>query len=115
MIGLFDEANIALPEQYKELLEIGTGTGLAIAFLLDGMYVKSKLVSVDKDARSLSVAKRILGADERIQFICHDGTAFITQQFPRSFDLIFADAWPGKFERLNENSQPREVGRFLYR
>jgi predicted O-methyltransferase YrrM len=83
------------------LLELGTGTGLATACLLAGMDDASRLVSVDIDARCQAVARELLGSDRRVSFALMDGGEFIRAQPPRSFDLLFADAWPGKYDDLD--------------
>lgn len=82
------------------LLELGTGTGMATAWLLAGMDRASTLVSVDIDEKVQAVAKQALGSDPRLTLILQDGTDFLRQQPPRSFDLVFADAMPGKYEAL---------------
>lgn len=81
-------------------LELGTGTGLATAYLLDGMDQEARLISVDNDAQSQSVARSFLGDDPRISFETIDGAAFLFSQPPATFDLIFADTWPGKYNHL---------------
>jgi predicted O-methyltransferase YrrM len=80
------------------LLELGTGTGLATAWLLDGMDASAQLVTVDHDERVQSLARKTLGHDARIEFLLDDGVRFLHRQTAMSFDLIFADAWPGKYE-----------------
>ncbi|HJS84685.1 MAG TPA: class I SAM-dependent methyltransferase [Acetobacteraceae bacterium] len=82
------------------LLELGTGTGVGTAWLLDGMGDAASLVSVDADARVQAVAREHLGADSRLTLVEADALAFVAAQAPSSFDLVFADAWPGKFEGL---------------
>jgi predicted O-methyltransferase YrrM len=84
------------------LLELGTGTGLATACLAAGMGARATLVSVDTDPRVQAVAREALGEDSRVSFVISDGLDFIRAQAPRSFDLIFADAWPGKYDGLDE-------------
>jgi predicted O-methyltransferase YrrM len=84
------------------LLELGTGTGLATACLAAGMGASASLVSVDNDARVQAVARQALGEDSRVSFIVSDGLDYIRAQAPASFDLIFADAWPGKYDGLDE-------------
>ena len=84
------------------LLELGTGTGLATAFLLDGMDAAARLVSVDTEASCQAIAREGLGDDARVRFECEDAAVFIAGQEPCSFDLVFADAWPGKFSHLDE-------------
>lgn len=85
-------------------LEIGTGTGLATAWLLDGMDAESRLLSVDNDEAVVSVARRHLAADGRVTFAVADGAAYLGTlvETRRRFDLIFADSWPGKYTNLNE-------------
>ena len=84
------------------LLELGTGTGLSTAWLLDGMDRDATLVSVDIDPGPQAVARNILGADPRLTITTMDAASFLCQQQVASFDLIFADAMPGKYELLDE-------------
>jgi predicted O-methyltransferase YrrM len=84
------------------LLELGTGTGLATAWLLDGMDRHATLLSVDVDPAPQAVARDILGGDPRLEFVTQDAAAFLHRQAKASFDLIFADAMPGKYEALDE-------------
>jgi predicted O-methyltransferase YrrM len=84
------------------LLELGTGTGIATAWLLSGMDAAATLISVDLDERAQSVAQEMLGHDPRLKLIRHDGAAFLWRQPKKSFDLVFADALPGKYEALDE-------------
>src|SRR5262245_11059334 len=83
-------------------LELGTGTGHGTAWLLSGMDSNSRLDTIDTDPSVLAIAKRHLGSDSRVTFHVGDGGEFI-QSAPRAqFDLIYADAWPGKFAHLDE-------------
>jgi predicted O-methyltransferase YrrM len=91
---------LAASKPRGRLLELGTGTGLATACLLAGMDDASRLVSVDIDARCQAVARELLGADSRVSFELMDGLDFIRAQPHQSFDLVFADAWPGKYDDL---------------
>ena len=84
-----------------QLLELGTGTGLATAWLLDGMCGDARLVSVDVDPVVQDVAREHL-RDERLSFVLADGLAYVRSQQASSFDMIFADAWPGKYDGLDE-------------
>ena len=83
------------------MLELGTGTGLATAWLLAGMDAGARLISLDVDETVQAVARAELGADPRVDFVIEDGLAFLARQPPVSFDLIFADAMPGKYEGLD--------------
>ena len=86
------------------LLELGTGTGLATAWLLDGMDAQAKLLTMDKDEAVVNVAKQYLADDMRVTFYTRDGDAFLLSLLAeqQTFDLIFADTWPGKFWLLEE-------------
>jgi len=85
-------------------LELGTGTGLATAWLLDGMSAGSTLLSVDHDGDVAAIARRHLAHDARISFVVADGEAFLLELCAsgRKFDFIFADTWPGKYTHLDE-------------
>ena len=82
-------------------LELGTGTGVGTAWLLDGMDAGARLHSVDSDAAVLDVARRHLGSDTRVTFHQVDGADFLANTRPAQFDFIFADAWAGKYMGLD--------------
>jgi predicted O-methyltransferase YrrM len=92
------------------ILELGTGTGLATAWMLDGMDERARLITVDVKDRV--VAKRFLGQDARVKFLQVDGKVFIEDMLKRgiTYDLIFADTPPGKFEMLAETLQLLKKG-----
>src|SRR5258708_7190883 len=52
-------------------LELGTGTGISAAWVLDGMDANSKLTSVDIDVTFQQVARDILD-DPRVTFFAGD-------------------------------------------
>ncbi len=85
-------------------LELGTGTGLSTAWILDGMSQDSTLVTVDNDRTALDVAERHLGNDPRLKIVCEDGDRFIVDLSANGahFDFIFADTWSGKYRLLLE-------------
>jgi predicted O-methyltransferase YrrM len=93
---------LAASKPQSRLLELGTGTGLATAYLLAGMDSKSLLVSVDNDAKAQTIARELLGSDSRVSFELADGREFIRAQPRQSFDLVFADAWAGKYDGLDD-------------
>ena len=82
-------------------LELGTGSGIGAAWLLDGMDAGARLDSVENDAQVLAIAQRHLGHDSRVTFHLADGAAFLAQVPQRRFDFIYADAWPGKYSELD--------------
>ena len=100
-VGAFLAA-LAASKPGGRLLELGTGTGHGTAWLLSGMDSKSSLDSVDTDVRVVAVAQRHLGSDGRVTFHIADGAEFIERAPKGQFDLIYADAWPGKFTHLDE-------------
>jgi predicted O-methyltransferase YrrM len=83
-------------------LELGTGTGVATAWILDGMDAASKLISVDVNTTFQQVARDALGDDARVTFIADDAISFLNRQPAASFDFVFADALRGKYEGLDE-------------
>jgi len=82
------------------MLELGTGTGLSTAWILAGMDSRSTLRTVDNDDAVQSIAKRYLDQDARMTFHLMEGGDFLETIADERFDLIFADAWPGKYTHL---------------
>ncbi len=93
---------LAASKPKASVLEIGTGTGLATAWLLSGMDATSNLISIDNEASYQAIARKCLGHDSRLQLICTDAVDWLVKQDNATFDLIFADAWPGKYANLDE-------------
>ncbi|MFN0121839.1 MAG: O-methyltransferase [Blastocatellia bacterium] len=86
-----------------QFLELGTGTGLATAWMLEGMDLTSQLTTIETDAEVLGIARKNLGGDTRVRFVNEDGGAWLRQPRYERYDLIFADAWPGKYSHLEES------------
>ncbi len=95
----------------SRILELGTGTGLATAWMADGLDKDSKLITVDNNESLMAVAKEHL-KDERIEFVCAEGNDWIRQYDQGLFDLIFADAIPGKYEIFEETLELLKIGGF---
>lgn len=95
-------AVLAASKPGGRLLELGTGTGHGAAWLLDGMDAASTLATVDSDERVVAVARKHLADDPRVRFHEQDGAEFLSACEPSQFDLIYADAWPGKFSHLDQ-------------
>lgn len=93
---------LAASKPSGHFLEMGTGTGLAACWILNGMDFKSTLVSVDKDPVCLEIVRKVLGNDSRLTLVLADGNDFIKTAKKRSFNLVFADSWPGKYENLEQ-------------
>jgi len=83
-------------------LELGSGTGLSTAWMLDGMDASATLTTVDNDPELLSILSRHLGDDARLQVVCADGDEFLKNHQEERFDFIFADTWSGKYRFLDE-------------
>lgn len=83
-------------------LELGTGTGISTAWLLDGMDEDSQLISIENNPVVASVAKKYLEHDPRVKFQVEDAASWLNQVVNQKFDLIFADAWVGKYSHLEQ-------------
>lgn len=93
---------LAASKPSARLLELGSGTGLSTAWLLDGLDSGSHLTTVDNDEAVLSILKRHLGADSRLSVVCADGDEFLRSIRGQRFDFIFADTWSGKYRMLED-------------
>jgi predicted O-methyltransferase YrrM len=93
-------------------LELGTGTGISTSWILDGMDADSILVSLDNEAGMQQIAAEILGHDKRLTLLTEDGKAFLQKQPAQSFDLVFADALPGKYDGLEDALSVVKIGGF---
>ncbi|MGB5205230.1 O-methyltransferase [Eudoraea sp.] len=96
----------------SNLLELGTGIGLSLSWMLDGMDSKSRLTTIDNDQNLIDIAKGFFGTDNRINSICADGEDWILKYSGDKFDLIFADAWPGKYSRIDQTLDLVKSGGF---
>ncbi|WP_422080002.1 O-methyltransferase [Ulvibacterium sp.] len=93
-------------------LELGTGIGLSLSWMVDGMDNESVLVTVDNDLELIAIAEEYFGDDPRIQILCQDASTWIKTYSGAKFDLIFADAWPGKYSEIDEVLNLVKVGGF---
>ncbi len=93
-------------------LELGTGIGLSLSWMVDGMDEESRLVSVDNDPKLIEIANQNFGQDRRLKIVCAEGTEWIKSYSGEKFDLIFADTWPGKYSELNETLALMKIGGF---
>lgn len=93
-------------------LELGTGMSLSLAWMLEGMDRNSKLVSIDNNDELIQIAKHFFDKEERLQLVCADGDEWLFQYNGEKFDLVFADAWPGKYSCLDEVLKLIKVGGF---
>jgi len=101
---------LAASKPSSRFLELGSGTGLSTAWLLDGKDSESHLTTVDNDELLLSIVKRNLGADPRLKVVCSDGDDFLRSLHGQYFDFIFADTWAGKYRLLPEALELLNLG-----
>lgn len=94
------------------ILELGTGISLSLAWMIQGLDQNSSLTSIDNDPKLIEIAKEFFGSDSRVNLVCEDGTEWLKKYSGDSFDLIFADAWPGKYSELDETLKLLKVGGF---
>lgn len=84
------------------ILELGTGIGLSLSWMVEGIDSASKLITIDNDPALIKIAKSFFGEDKRVEILCQDGSDWIRNYRGEKFDLIFADAWPGKYSEIEE-------------
>lgn len=94
------------------ILELGTGIGLSLSWMIDGMDSNSRLITVDNDSELIGIAKSYFGGDERVEIICQDASEWIKNYRNEKFDLVFADAWPGKYSETDKILDLIKVGGF---
>jgi len=83
------------------ILELGTGTGLATSWIIAGMDNRARLITIENNELLLDIARKAL-QDTRVEFVLSDGYAWIQNYSGEKFDLIFADAMPGKYDLFEE-------------
>lgn len=96
----------------SNLLELGTGIGQSLSWMIDGMDSDSNLTTVDNDPELIDIAKDFFGAEKRVEIIFANGSEWIKNYSGEKFDLIFADAWPGKYSEIKEILDLVKVGGF---
>lgn len=92
---------LAASKPSGSFLELGTGTGLSTAWILDGMDALSVLTTIDNDPDFLSIARTHLGSDSRLTLTLQDCGEWLAQNSSNKFDFIFADTWHGKYLLLD--------------
>lgn len=87
--------------KHGRILELGTGGGLATSWILEGLDQHSNLLTIENNVALWEIARQQL-ADPRIEFILADGYVWLKEYQDEKFDLIFADAIPGKYDLFEE-------------
>ena len=95
-------STLSATKRSGHFLELGTGSGISTAWILHGMDSCSSLTTIDSDESLVSIAKKHLGKDDRVKFIVGEGEELISNTEPNSIDLIFADAWAGKYNNIEK-------------
>jgi len=82
------------------ILELGTGTGVALGWIVHGLGHRddATVLSVDSDSAVLE-STREDAWPPWVELICADGIHIVEERGP--FDLIFADAPAGKIDGLD--------------
>jgi predicted O-methyltransferase YrrM len=93
------------------ILEMGTGGGLATSWILEGLDQQSRLLTIENNAVLWKIAGEQL-ADPRVEFILADGYVWLKEYQGEKFDLIFADAMPGKYDLFEETIALLKSGGF---
>ncbi|WP_031425774.1 O-methyltransferase [Flavimarina sp. Hel_I_48] len=84
------------------ILELGTGTGLSLSWMVAGLHATSKITTLDNEENYLKIAREHIEDDSRVSIVCTDGAKWIEEYAGPSFNVIFADTWAGKFTHLEE-------------
>ncbi|MFD6138157.1 O-methyltransferase [Promicromonospora sp. NPDC060271] len=94
-------ATLAASKPGGRFLEIGTGVGAGVAWMLSGMDLSAHLTTIDIDPRVHAAASVTFADDARVQFVCADAGRWLQEYEGDLFDLAFVDWRPGKFEQLD--------------
>jgi predicted O-methyltransferase YrrM len=96
----------------SNILELGTGIGLSLSWMIDELDSESRLTTVDNNSELIKIANEFFGTDSRVEIVCQDGSEWIKNYKGDNFDLVFADAWPGKYSETDEIFELIRVGGF---
>lgn len=83
------------------LLELGTGVGYSLAWMLEGMDGDARCISLDNDEALCSAVREVITGPQ-VEILAADGDEWLATYSGPPFDLIFADTWPGKYRLLEE-------------
>ncbi|MFS4418673.1 O-methyltransferase [Maribacter sp. 2307ULW6-5] len=83
-------------------LEMGTGMGLSLSWMVEGMDADGTMTSLDNDPERCALVGKVFREDHRLTIVCADGGQWLRTYDGQEFDLIFADAWPGKYSEIEK-------------
>ena len=106
---------LAASIQAQAIIEIGTGTGISGAALLEGMKTGGVLTSIDLEAEYQRHAKELftsLGSESnRTRLIAGRALDVLPRFSDRAYDLIFVDADAGDYPAiLNQTKRLLRIG-----
>lgn len=104
--------SLCASKPHGKILELGTGTGLSLCWIAEGATKGSQIISIDNDDAFQSIAREVFKDDSRIEFLCLDANNWLKNYSQLKFDIVFADAWPGKFENLDKALDLIAIGGF---
>ena len=93
-------------------LELGTGAGLSTVWMADGMDRDSYLIAIENDWSLVTMVGHHFVEDDRVEILGADGAEWLLNYVGAPFDLIFADAWPGKYDLLDQTIDLLKIGGF---
>ena len=80
--------------------------------MVEGMDKASSIISLDNDPKWMKHVLLAYQNDTRVKLLCTDGGAWLDTYQGKDFDLVFADAWPGKYSHLDLLLDRIKVGGF---
>ena len=92
------------------LLELGTGIGTSLSWIIEGMDINSKLITIDNDRNLIKIVNENFGHDKRVSIILDEGEKWLNNYKGKKFDLIFADTWAGKYNTLDKTLSLVKIG-----
>ncbi len=106
---------LAASTQAQAIIEVGTGTGISGAALLEGMKTGGVLTSIDLEAEYQRHAKELftgLGCESnRTRLIAGRALDVLPRFSDRAYDLIFVDADAGDYPAiLNQTKRLLRIG-----
>lgn len=94
------------------ILEIGTGCGYGSSWILSSLKENTQFTSIDTFSDGINFCIKLFSEYKNAHFEEIDGNEFLINT-SNEYDLIFADAWPGKFENLNISIEKLKSGGML--
>ncbi|MEM0991960.1 MAG: class I SAM-dependent methyltransferase [Bacteroidota bacterium] len=110
-IGTLLKSLVASKPQGR-FLELGTGIGLSLVWMIEGLDAHSTLISIDNDKELIAIATAYFGQNQQVELVSVDGGKWLDHYQGEPFDILFADAWPGKYSHLDKALSLVKVGGF---